>query len=110
MLERLGVTRNFAYRARYLVNAYPAIYMPIARLRHRGSAEYCVSRDTEIVIEGFGRAGNTFAWLAFASAQQRPVRVAHHTHAAAQVIAAVRLNIPALVVVRSPADAALRIA
>ena len=59
------------------------------------------------MIEGFGRAGNTFAWLAFRSAQPRPVRLAHHTHAAAQVITAVRWNIPTLVIVRSPVDSAL---
>lgn len=107
ILERIGATRNFAYRSRYLINAYPALYMPIGRFRHRHSTDYCVNRQTEIVIEGFGRAGSTFAWLAFMSAQSRPVRTAHHTHAAAQVITAVRLSIPTLIIVRPPQDAAL---
>jgi hypothetical protein len=107
ILERFGPTRNFAYRSRYLINAYPAIYMPIGRFRHRRSTEYCVSRETELVIEGFGRAGSTFAWLAFMSAQHRPVRTAHHTHAAAQVITAVRMGVPTLIIVRHPFDAVL---
>jgi hypothetical protein len=107
ILERIPATRNLAYRARYLVNAYPALYMPIGRFRHRHSSDYCVGPGTEIVIEGFGRAGSTFAWLAFMSAQDRPVRTAHHTHAAAQVITAVRLGKPTLVIVRPPTDAAL---
>ena len=95
---------ELAYRARYLLNEHPAIYMPLNRLRHRGQSEYIVHRDTQLVLEGFARAGNTFMWLAFRSAQPQPVRLAHHTHAPAQVIRAVRWNIPTLVVVRDPAD------
>ena len=91
--------REFSYRARYLVNAYPAVYMPVGRVRHRGRAEYLVTRDTELVIEGCGRAGSTFALFAFRSAQERPVRTAHHTHAAAQVLTAARWRIPTLVIV-----------
>jgi hypothetical protein len=96
-----------SYRARYLLNAYPASYRVLGRWRHPRRDDYFVRRDTELVIEGFGRAGNTFAWLAFRSAQPRPVRLAHHTHAAAQVITAVRWEIPTLVIVRAPDDSAL---
>jgi hypothetical protein len=98
---------ELAYRARYLLNEHPAVYMPLTRLRHRARSEYIVTRDTELVLEGFARAGNTFMWLAFRSAQPQPVRLAHHTHAPAQVIRAVRWNIPTLVVVRDPADSVL---
>lgn len=106
LLPGLGI-KDVPYRARYLVNAYPAPYRLLCQWRHRGHADHIVTRDTELVIEGFGRAANTFAWLAFRSAQPRPVRLAHHTHAAAQVITAVRWHIPALVIVRSPDDSAL---
>jgi hypothetical protein len=100
-------TRELSYRARYLLNAYPAVYMPIARARHGDRPDYLVRRDTELVIEGCARSGNTFAVLAFASAQERPVRTAHHTHAPAQVLTAARWGIPALVLVRPPLDSAL---
>jgi hypothetical protein len=96
-----------AYRMRYLVNAYPALYLPLARIRHRHSPSYVAGPDTDLVIEAFGRAGSTFANFAFLSAQTRPVRTAHHTHAAAQVIAAVRMGTPTLVIVRPPAESAL---
>lgn len=105
LLGRHG--RQLSYRTRYLLNAYPAVYMPVGRVRHRGRPEYLVERDTELVIEGCGRAGSTFAVLAFAAAQPRRVRTAHHTHAAAQVITAVRWGIPTLVIVRPPLDSAL---
>jgi hypothetical protein len=100
-------TRELSYRARYLLNAYPAVYMPVGRVRHRGEPNYLVTRDTELVLEGCGRAGSTFAMLAFASAQPWPVRAVSHTHAAAQVIMAVRWRIPTLVIVRPPLESAL---
>jgi hypothetical protein len=100
-------TRELSYRARYLLNAYPAVYMPVGRVRHRGKPSYLVTRDTEFVLEGCGRAGSTFAMLAFASVQPRPVRTVSHTHAAAQVIMAVRWEIPTLVIVRPPLESAL---
>lgn len=86
------------------MNAYPSVYMPLARLRHGDRDDWSVRRDTELVIEGFGRSGSTFMVDAFEMAQTRPVRLAHHTHAAAQVITAVRWGIPTLLIVRHPGD------
>jgi len=93
------------YRFLYFLNAYPAIYMPVARVRYHRSTDLLVTRDTELVIEAFSRSGTTFANFAFLSAQTRPVKTVHHTHAAAQVITAVRMGIPTLVIVRQPLDA-----
>lgn len=94
--------REVVYRTRYLVNAYPFAYTPLSRIRHRDQDHWAVRRETELVIEGFGRSGSTFAVDAFELAQPRPVRLAHHTHAAAQVITAVRWGIPTLLIVRHP--------
>ena len=106
--DRLGVTvRTFQYALRYVVNVHPWIYMPLARVWHRDYQDRFIERDTELVIEGFGRSGSTFAVLAFETAQQRRVKTAHHTHAAAQVIVAARRRVPTLVIVRRPMDAAL---
>jgi hypothetical protein len=74
----------------------------MARYRHRYSMDRIVRPDTDLVIEAFGRTGTTFANFAFLSAQQRRVRTVHHTHAAAQVITAVKMKVPALVIVRQP--------
>ena len=94
--------REVRYSTRYVVNAYPAIYMPLARIRHRAQDDWSVRRDTELVVEGFGRSGSTFAVDAFELAQSRPVRLAHHTHAAAQVLTAVKWGIPTILIVRHP--------
>jgi hypothetical protein len=97
--------RELLYTARYVINAHPSIYMPFTRLKHRGKGDWAVARDTELVIEGFGRSGSTFALIAFDLAQKRAVKSAHHTHAAAQVATAVKMGIPTLVIVRDPAQA-----
>jgi hypothetical protein len=102
-----ALAREAAYRTRYRVNSYPSVYLPLARARHRQNPDYPVARGTEFVLEGFGRAGSTFALNAFRLAQPGPVRIAHHTHAAAQVIAATRWGIPTVVIVRPPADSAV---
>jgi hypothetical protein len=106
--ERVRATaRTFRYGLRYFVNAYPRVYMPLARAWHSGYRDRFVERDTELVIEGFGRSASTFAVMAFEMAQDRRVRLAHHTHASAQVIVAAKRSIPTLVIVRRPMDAAL---
>ena len=62
---------------------------------------------TELCIEGFLRAGNTFTVIAFQHAQRELVSVAHHVHAAGAVIAAVRMRTPALVLIRPPEQSVL---
>ncbi len=78
------------------------VFLNLARLR-KGRA--VVGAQTELVIEGFPRTGNTFAVFAFQSAQPRPVRIAHHLHAPAQVSAAVASGLPVLLLIRPPEDA-----
>jgi hypothetical protein len=69
------------------------------------SRELTIRKDTELVIEGFPRSGNTFAVVAFEMAQSRSVVLARHIHAPAQIVLAARRNIPTLVLIRKPIDA-----
>lgn len=96
--------RRARYDARALLEVYPPLYLPLARRRYGDSSEHLLRDDTEFVIEGFMRSGNTFAAEAFTMAQPRPVATAHHLHSAAQVIVAVRRQIPTLLLVRDPVD------
>jgi hypothetical protein len=105
--QNRSLREEISYRVRYFINAYPALYMPMARYRHRDSLDRIVQADTDLVIEAFGRTGTTFANFAFLSAQRRRVRTVHHTHAAAQVITAVKMKIPTLLIVREPEAIAL---
>src|SRR5687768_15078094 len=93
-------------RARYSVRAvlsrYPSLYLSMVRRKYWGQI---VEAGTELVIEAFPRSGNTFAVVAFQLAQARPVKIAHHLHAAAQVTRGVRLRKPTLVLIRDPLKA-----
>lgn len=96
---------------RHLVRSWlwasPAVYLPIARRRYPGPSPKVIGPETQLVIEGYMRSANTYAVHAFQSAQRRPVLLAHHLHAPAQLIAAVRRGIPALALIREPEDAIL---
>jgi len=81
----------------------PGLAMPLARLRREGEL---VREDTDLLIESYPRSASSFALAAFNIAQEPArFRVAHHTHAPGHVIAAIRLGVPALVLVREPEGA-----
>ncbi|HEU4354561.1 MAG TPA: hypothetical protein VFT27_03145 [Actinomycetota bacterium] len=96
---------SLSYELKTLVAQHPAVALPIQRLRGRGEV---LTGDTEIVIESFPRCASSFAVAAFRLAQEpHASRIAHHTHTPAQVLAAVRRHVPALVLIRPPEDAVL---
>jgi hypothetical protein len=103
------------------VSEHPALYLPLARRKYPGPANHLllarkeywgtspevVSSETELVIDGYTRSATTFAVYAFQLSQQRPVRLAHHLHAPAQLIAAAKMRIPILALIREPEGAIL---
>ena len=118
LLRRI-IPPEFYYRLRTFNRRYPWLFLPLARWRWQRwrkqygfnadnpepAAPYPLDENTQIAIEAYPRCGNTFAHIAFKFAQQEPVNIAHHTHAAAQVIASAKRKIPTLVIIRSPQDA-----
>ena len=72
--------------------------------------ECTVHPDTEFVIDGFQGSGNSFATVAFKRSQDRTVLLAHHLHSPAQIIKAVRNDIPTLITIREPRGAAVSLA
>lgn len=96
------VAARAVYEAGTVVGRYPSLALPVARWRRHGEP---VRPGTDVVIEGYPRSANTFAVAAFAAAQPDPVRIAHHVHAPAQVIAAVHRRLPTLVLIRDPEEA-----
>ena len=102
---------NVLGRARHLARTWlserPALYLPLARRRYPGPSPEVLGPDTELVIDGYTRAASTHVVYAFQLAQPAPVRLAHHLHAPAQLIAAARRGLPTLVPVREPDATAL---
>jgi hypothetical protein len=67
------------------------------RLRRLGR----VDRNTDVVIEGFPRSANSYARVAFLLANP-DLAVCSHTHSYRTVTRAVKLGIPAVVLIRDP--------
>ncbi len=87
---------------------HPAVYFSLYHWWRPDLARSIVTPDTQLVIEGFPRSGNSFARRAFVSAQDESfdtTRIAHHLHVPAQVVRAAQLQIPTLVLIRRPRDA-----
>jgi len=100
------------WQLRTTLGRYPSVALPILRARRRpGQFLTPVGPETEIVIEGFPRSGNTFAVAAFHEAQlPHDVQMAHHAHMPAQLLEGVREGLPALLVVRDPEDSVVSLA
>ncbi|MHA6332257.1 hypothetical protein ACXYL9_01120 [Qipengyuania sp. CAU 1752] len=105
--SREGRSLGLKHRVRDALAPYPRLFLPIYRtLAPESHARLAVSHDTQIVIEGFPRSANTFAVVAFSQAQGgRQVRIAHHLHAEAQILAGVKRKLPVIVLIRRPEDA-----
>lgn len=93
------------YDLRRFAGTSPLLYFTYVRLRRPVGYRHIVDANKDLLIEGFPRSGNTFAKQAFCFAQSGSVNVAHHLHVPAQVIEAVRLDVPAVLLVRQPKDA-----
>jgi len=89
--------RRIIRRLRRIVFRSPTLYLPFRQLRRPGTT---LTQDTELVIEGFPRSGNTWAEFSFRQAQVRSVKLAP-----AHVRFAASKGVPTLVVFRNPDDA-----
>ena len=69
---------------------------------HISISECRVDTSTEFVLDGFQGSGNSFATVTFKNTQSKPVRLAHHLHSPAQIIKAVKEQLPVLVTIREP--------
>jgi hypothetical protein len=98
----VDAVRRLRHIVRSRLSEHPALYLPIARRRYPGPSPEVIGPDTELVIDGYTRSASTFAVYAFQLAQDRPVRLAHHLHAPAQLLRAARTGVPALVLIREP--------
>lgn len=84
---------------------YPVVALPLARLRGEGVV---VDERTDLLVESLPRCASSFALATINLAQApRVLRVAHHTHAPANVVRAIDLAVPALVLIRTPEDVAV---
>jgi hypothetical protein len=105
--QRVTLARRARHRLRARFSESPALYLPFARHKYPGPSPEVIGPATELVIDGYTRCASTFAVYALQLAQPVPVRLAHHLHAPAQLVAAARAGVPALAVIREPEEAIL---
>jgi hypothetical protein len=91
---------------RLALDRFPFLYLGLLRLKRRGhwSHAWVVTKDRQVVIEGFPRSANSFAREAFMTGQPA-TRYATHVHSSAQVVQACRWKIPTLLLMRDPKGA-----
>lgn len=66
-----------------------------------------ISENTEVVIEGFPRVGNTFFVLSFQNLCMESLHIAHHVHLTCQIKQGLKKNLPIIVLIRDPIDSVL---
>jgi hypothetical protein len=90
----------------FVLNQYPCCSKIFKSYQLLGSKGFCVaSENTDIVIEGFPRSANTFAYVAFKTSQEQDYNIAHHLHGISQIKIASKFGIPAIVLIRKPVEA-----
>lgn len=98
-----GIVANGQFWLQDRVARHPYL-LKLSYTLSRRPAHNLVSRDTDLLIEGFPRSANTFAAWAFMLTNPE-CKLAHHVHTRSHVVLAVRRRIPAVVLLRPPADA-----
>lgn len=94
--------------ARGLVERWPVVHCAVAR-RRRGRNRRIVDRRTDLLVESFPRAGNTFLVAALRVAAPA-LSVASHLHHANHLRRARDLGVPSLTVLRHPLDSCTSLA
>lgn len=100
--------RDIVFNARMALGEWPLPHRAIERLRPE-VGNRLTRRDTRIVIEGFPRSANSFAYHAFLYAQEEgwDGHIAHHVHVPSQFKVAARYDVPVLILIRNPVDTAV---
>ena len=101
MLTSLRV--QFKRLARRSIWGTPAVYFPIGIVRGRGNV---FRSDFDLYISGFPRSGNSFAVKAFLQANPG-AHVRSHRHIPTFVLQFAKRNMPGMLMLRKPVDAAI---
>lgn len=80
------------------------IFLPIVLRATPMGTSKGIQPNTVLVIEGFPRSGNTFAYFALRRVLPDEQHIATRVHVPAQVALAVRRQLPTLYVIRDPVD------
>jgi hypothetical protein len=106
--KRNATSYVWANRLSDAFDSVPSVYMLVQRIKRHGrrAAQRLVTADHDLVIEAFPRSGSSYTHRAFSVANPDSAeKVATHVHRSSQVIRAVAMKVPTLILVRAPKDA-----
>ena len=104
MFDKIRLSQNAYFEFGTILCAFPKIAY-LCYYLNSGTRPFLVRKHTDLVIEGFPRSATTFSYYAFCMAQRRRVHVAFHLHSPVNVVNALRMKVPVLVILRPPRDA-----
>lgn len=107
--RQLFVTERYLLRNNlkiWISKKCPVLYENIHKLKSGLNSQF-VTKDTNIVIEGYPGSGNSFVAKFVKYRHKGSLKIADHIHLPAQIKQAVSLNKPVLLLVRYPDDAVL---
>jgi hypothetical protein len=93
---------NLAFSLRAYFAARPALYFNSLRLIGKDMSA-AVTDQSDILLAGIYGCANTYAHDALGESHPE-LQIAHHMHVPAQVLRAVKLSIPILILIRYPLD------
>jgi hypothetical protein len=110
----MNMPRTLSFSFRSLVSREPGLwllYQPYiwwVQMKRKATnldpKESVIHQYTEMVIDGFQGSANSFATEAFKRSQTRHVNLSNHLHSPAQIIQAIKQDIPILLTIREPGD------
>ena len=97
------LVRRLLRRCKYFVGSHPSL-LPILWRLTPGGLSKAITRNTQLVVEGFPRSGNTFFAESISYFLGPDFSIASHAHHIAQIRLAVARGIPCVVLVRHPVE------
>jgi len=96
-------------KIRNQLQRWPTLYLSLLNMKRRGhwSSAWIVNGQTNLVIEGYPRSANSFYFSAFRLLHGKDMSIATHLHVSSQIVQATRLQIPTVVMLREPLQAAM---
>lgn len=103
LLDSLRAIHSLKLRIRLKLCDYDLVFRLLYATRPKYKS-ILICKDTDIIIEGFPRSGNTYAYACFLLTNGDKHKVARHIHLGSQINMAIKYSTPALIIFRNPVE------
>ena len=95
---------TYRWRMKNFVNDNEFFFRLLAKKTTKREKTF-IDQNTDIVIEGYPRSANTFCVASFQYMQNKSISVASHRHELGQVLCALKMDLPVIILIREPKQA-----